>query len=325
MAYTASAMAGAAALDGLIEGFLPGDPKFALVPVVFVLVLFAFLLAVGPRLSRRGLALVGPFGVALIAYALATSPGPGDGAILYALPVLWTTIFFGRRGAVAIVACVGVGEAIALLLLPAADAYPGRWVDVMVSTAAIAVVAHVLENRSQVLLERLRSEARTDPLTGLLNRRGFDEYATRELARAGRDGRPIALATFDIDHFKQINDEHGHVVGDRALVYIAHLLAVHSRAIDITARLGGEEFAVLMPGSDRAGAEAFAERVRHALAAHDCLSLPDMRVSAGVTATAVPIEVEMMLERVDSALYAAKRGGRDRTVAFDGHEMSVPV
>ena len=108
-------------------------------------------------------------------------------------------------------------------------------------------------------------------------------------------------------------------------MYIAHLLAVHSRAIDITARLGGEEFAVLMPGSDRAGAEAFAERVRHALAAHDCLSLPDMRVSAGVTATAVPIEVEMMLERVDSALYAAKREGRDRTVAFDGHEMSVPV
>ena len=225
MAYTASAMAGAAALDGLIEGFLPGDPKFAVVPVAFVLVLFVFLLAVGPRLSRRGLALVGPFGVALIAYALATSPGPGDGAILYALPVLWTTIFFGRRGAVAIVACVGVGEAVALLLLPAASAYPGRWVDVMVSTSAIAVVAHVLENRSQVLLERLRSEARTDPLTGLLNRRGFDEHAARELARAGRDGRPIALATFDIDHFKQINDEHGHVVGDRALVHIAHLLA----------------------------------------------------------------------------------------------------
>ncbi|MGO9887810.1 MAG: GGDEF domain-containing protein [Solirubrobacteraceae bacterium] len=124
------------------------------------------------------------------------------------------------------------------------------------------------------------------------------------------------------------NPDRGRRVGSevfRALVYIAHLLAVHSREIDITARLGGEEFAVLMPGSDREGAEAFAERVRHALAAHDCLSLPDMRVSAGVTATAVPIEVEMMLERVDSALCAAKRGGRDRTVAFDGHEMSVPV
>ncbi len=325
MAYTASAMAGAAALDGLIEGFLPGDPKFAVIPVAFVLVLFVALLAVGPRLPRRGLALVGPFGVALIAYALATSPGPGDGAILYALPVLWTTIFFGRRGAVAIVGCVGVGEAIALLLLPAASTYPGRWVDVMVTTTAIAVVAHVLETRNELLLERLRGEARTDPLTGLLNRRGFDEHAARELAHAGRDGRPIALATFDIDHFKQINDEHGHVVGDRALVHIARLLARESRGIDVAARLGGEEFAVLMPGCDRAGAEVFAERIRYALAMADDASLPDVRVSAGITATAVPIEVETMLERVDSALYAAKRGGRDRTVAFDGHEMSVPV
>jgi diguanylate cyclase (GGDEF)-like protein len=325
MAYTASAMYGAAALDGSIEGFLPGDPRFAVLPVAVVLMMFVALLAVGPRLPRWALALLGPVGVALIAYALATSPGPGDGAILYALPVLWTTIFFGRRGAFAIVACVGVGEAIALLLLPAASTYPGRWVDVMVSTTAIAIVAHVLECRSELLLERLRGEARTDPLTGLLNRRGFDEHATRELAHAGREGRPIALAIFDIDHFKQINDEHGHVVGDRALVHIARLLAGESRGIDVAARLGGEEFAVLMPGSDRAGAEVFAERVRHALAAYDDPSLPEVRVSAGITATVVPIDVETMLERVDCALYAAKRGGRDRTFAFDGHEMSVPV
>jgi diguanylate cyclase (GGDEF)-like protein len=290
-----------------------------------VLVMFATLLAVGPRLPRWALALLGPAGVALIAYALATSPGPGDGAILYALPVLWTTIFFGRRGAVAIVACVGVSEATALLLLPAASTYPGRWVDVMVSSIAIAIVAHVLECRSELLLERLQGEARTDPLTGLLNRRGFDELATRELVHAGRDGRPIALAIFDIDHFKQINDEHGHVVGDRALVHIARLLAGESRGIDVAARLGGEEFAVLMPGSDRAGAEAFADRVRHALAAYDHPSLPEVRVSAGVTATAVPTDIETMLKRVDWALYAAKRGGRDRTVASDGHEMSVTV
>jgi len=88
-------MYGAAALDGAVEAFLPGDPKFALLPVVVVLVPFFALLAVGPRLPRWALALLGPVGVALITYALATSPGPGDGAILYALPVLWTTIFFG--------------------------------------------------------------------------------------------------------------------------------------------------------------------------------------------------------------------------------------
>jgi diguanylate cyclase (GGDEF)-like protein len=325
MAYTASAMYGAAALDGSIEGFLPGDPKFAMLPVIVVDLMFVALLAVGPRLPRWALALLGPVGVALIAYALATSPGPGDGAVLYSLPVLWTTVFFGRNGAIAIVALVGVGEAAALLALPAASAYPGRWVDVMVSITAIAVVARVLERRSEMLLERLRGEARTDPLTGLLNRRGFDEHASRELGHAGRDDRPIALATFDIDHFKQINDEHGHVVGDRVLVHLARVLGSESRGIDVAARLGGEEFAVLMPGADQAGAEAFAERVRYSLATTDCPSLPQVRVSAGITATTVPLEVETMLERVDCALYAAKRGGRNRTVIFDGHAMSVTV
>jgi len=287
--------------------------------------MFVALLAVGPRLPRWALALLGPIGVALIAYALATSPGPGDGAVLYSLPVLWTTVFFGRNGAIAIVALVGVGEAAALLALPAASAYPGRWVDVMVSITAIAVVARVLECRSEMLLERLRGEARTDPLTGLLNRRGFDEHASRELGHAGRDDRPIALATFDIDHFKQINDEHGHVIGDRVLVHLARVLSAEARGIDVAARLGGEEFAVLMPGSDQAGAEAFVERVRYSLATSGCPSLPHVRVSAGITATTVPLEVETMLERVDCALYAAKRGGRDRIVVFDAHAMSVTV
>ncbi len=234
-------------------------------------------------------------------------------------------MFFGRNGAIAIVALVGVGEAAALLALPAASAYPGRWVDVMVSITAIAVVARVLERRSEMLRERLRGEARTDPLTGLLNRRGFDEHASRELGHAGRDDRPIALATFDIDHFKQINDEHGHVVGDRVLVHLARVLASESRGIDVAARLGGEEFAVLMPGSDQTGAEAFVERVRYSLATTDSPSLPHVRVSAGITTTTVPLEVETMLERVDGALYAAKRGGRDRTVVFDAHAMSVTV
>jgi PleD family two-component response regulator len=80
---------------------------------------------------------------------------------------------------------------------------------------------------------------------------------------------------------------------------------------------------VLMPGSDQAGAEAFAERVRRALAAPDCADLPSARVSAGITATTAPLDVNAMLERVDHALYAAKRGGRNRTVAYQGPELSL--
>jgi diguanylate cyclase (GGDEF)-like protein len=280
-------------------------------------------MAVGPRLPRPALALLGPLGVVLIAYALATSPGPGDGAVLYALPVFWTTFFFGRRGAVAILACAGVGHAATLLALPAVDSYPGRWVDVMVSVTGVAFVALVLERRNEMVLEQLAGEARTDALTGLLNRRGFNEHAVREFAHVGRDGLPIALATLDIDHFKQVNDEWGHVVGDRVLAQLARVLANEVRGIDVAARLGGEEFAVLMPGSDAAGAEALVERVRLRLDACGHPDLPAVRVSAGVVTTSEPLDVEVMLERVDRALYAAKRGGRDRTVVHGRHDFPL--
>jgi diguanylate cyclase (GGDEF)-like protein len=113
------------------------------------------------------------------------------------------------------------------------------------------------------------------------------------------------------------------VVGDRVLAHIARLLSDEARGIDVAARLGGEEFAVLMPGSDQAGAEAFDERVRRALTGSACPGLPEVRVSAGVTATTAPIELELMMDRVDRALYTAKRAGRNRTVAFDAIPASI--
>jgi hypothetical protein len=125
MAYTAAAIYAIAGLDGAIEGLIPGDPPFSLLPVIAVFVIFGLLVAVGPRLPRCCLALLGPLGVVLIAYAMATTPEPGDGAALYALPVFWVTFFLGRRGAGSILACVAVGHALALLAMPAsADAYP---------------------------------------------------------------------------------------------------------------------------------------------------------------------------------------------------------
>jgi diguanylate cyclase (GGDEF)-like protein len=325
MAYTAAAIYGIAGLDGAIEGLIPDDPPFSVLPVAVVFVMFALLMVVGPRLPRWAMALLGPLGVALIAYALLTTPGPGDAAVLYALPVFWTTFFFGRRGAAAILVCVAVAHAMSLLAMPAIDAYPGRWIDVMVSVCGVALVVLVLETRNEMLVARLAGEARTDPLTGLLNRRGFDEQAVREFAHVGRDGVPIALATLDIDHFKRVNDEWGHMVGDRVLANLARILAGESRGIDVAARLGGEEFAVLMPGSDVAGAEAFVERVRAGLETSAGPDLPAVRISAGIVATSEPLDVQVMLERVDRALYAAKRGGRDQTVVFNRHDFSLAV
>ncbi|MGN6868169.1 MAG: GGDEF domain-containing protein [Solirubrobacteraceae bacterium] len=323
MAYTAASIYGIAGVDGAIGGVLPDDPSFSLLPVIVVFVMFALLVAFGPRFPWRGLALLGPLGVVLIAYALVTTPGPTDAAVLYALPVFWTTFFFGRRGAAAILACVAVAHALSLLAMPASDAYPGRWIDVMVSVCGVALVVLVLESRNEMLVERLAEEARTDPLTGLLNRRGFDEHAAREFAHAGRDGSPIALATLDIDHFKQVNDEWGHLVGDRVLANLAHVLAGESRVIDVAARLGGEEFVVLMPGCDAAGAEALIDRVRAGLERSASAELPAVRISAGVVATSGPLEIQDLLESVDRALYAAKRGGRDRTVVLGGHDVHL--
>ncbi len=327
MAYTAAAMYGGAAFDAALEGALPGDPSFAVLPALVAAAMAGALVLFGPRLPRAALAALGPIGVALIAFSLTATPGAGDGAVLYVWPVLWMTFFFGRRGAIAIIVCVGVAHALTLLLLPAASSYAGRWIDVMVSVSVVAVVVMTLVRKNDQLLQQLLDEARTDSLTGLLNRRGFDERALLELARAARSGRPTALAAFDADYFKRINDVWGHDVGDRVLQRIGRILAEQARTIDLVARLGGEEFAVLLPGCSSTDAEAFAERVRTAIAREDRSGLPRMRLSAGICAALAPESVETLLLRADAALYEAKRTGRDRTVVLrdrDAVRISTP-
>ncbi len=318
MAYTAAAMYGGAAADAALEGIIPGDPSFAVAPAAAAAVVVGLLLLAGPRLPRAALAPLGPIGVALIAVALSATPGAGDGAVLYMWPVLWTTFFFGRRGAVVIVLWTGLAHALALLALPPASSYPGRWVDVMVSVTVVAGVVLTLVRHNDFLLERLAGEARSDALTGLLNRRGFNERAEPELERTRREAGTLAIAVFDIDYFKRVNDEWGHDAGDRVLVRLARLLARHARNHDIVARFGGEEFVVLLPGGDVASATAFAERIRLELAVpHE--RVPHVRVSAGVTAGCGE-SIESMLHTADSALYRAKRGGRDRISVIEPDE-----
>jgi diguanylate cyclase (GGDEF)-like protein len=277
MAYTAAAMYGGAALDGAIEGLIPGDPRFAVMPALAAAVVVTLLVAFGPRLPRAALALLGPIGVALIAVALAETPGAGDGAVLYVWPVLWMTFYFGRRGAIASLVCIGVAHALVLLEVPAASSFPARWIDVMVSTSVAALVVLTLVRHNDEMLVSLQNEARTDALTGLLNRRGFDERATLELARARREDACIALVVFDLDYFKRVNDEWGHEVGDRVLIRTAEVLLATAREIDVVARFGGEEFVVLLPGTDSEQARDFAERVRAALSIESPDGLPTAR------------------------------------------------
>jgi diguanylate cyclase (GGDEF)-like protein len=159
-------------------------------------------------------------------------------------------------------------------------------------------------------LERL---ATTDPLTGASNRRHFRVIAAQEVERAQRHGLPLSVLALDIDHFKRINDRHGHAAGDAALCRFADAVRTLVRISDHFARMGGEEFALLLPQTDGDGACALAERIRAAVAAAGAGLA--MTVSIGVaTVPAGERSVEPALARADEALYRAKATGRDRVV-----------
>jgi len=175
-----------------------------------------------------------------------------DGAVMYMWPVLWMSHFYGRRGTVFIAAWVGVVHGLALAAMPAAMGNADRWVDVTVSVAVVGAVVRALSERSDRLVARLVAEARADTLTGLLNRRGFEERLAAEVARATRERTSLALVSLDLDHFKRVNDEQGHEAGDRALAMVGAVIADHVRGADLAARWGGEEFVVVLPGADAA-------------------------------------------------------------------------
>ena len=158
----------------------------------------------------------------------------------------------------------------------------------------------------------------TDGLTGLANRRAFGEALAREVGRSARYGRPLSLVVLDIDHFKAINDTYGHLAGDAALRQLGAVLRANLRREDTVGRLGGEEFAVILPEIDLAGARLVADKVRRLVASqgfsYDGASMR-ITVSAGVVARA-PSErdPEEIMRRGDALLYAAKRGGRNLTM-----------
>ena len=178
------------------------------------------------------------------------------------------------------------------------------------SLAAHAVVA--LENaRLHGMVER---QALVDGLTGLANRRAASDALHGETARAERLETPLSVVLADLDEFKEVNDAHGHAVGDEVLRVVAEVLRETLRESDVAGRWGGEEFLLLLPGADEEGAAQLAERVRVVLAARSIPSVPGLRVTAsfGVAEYAGETTPEQLLEAADGALYRAKRAGKDR-------------
>jgi diguanylate cyclase (GGDEF)-like protein len=160
--------------------------------------------------------------------------------------------------------------------------------------------------------EEQASEARIDSLTGLANRRAFEEVLAAEISRAQRFEHQLAIVLLDLDRFKDINDSFGHAAGDVMLRSVSHLLTSLARQGDTVARWGGEEFVAVLPETDLPGARRFAERLRRTIEAHP---VGEMRMSASCgIATMLPEDtVEALLGAADQALYQAKANGRNRT------------
>jgi diguanylate cyclase (GGDEF)-like protein/PAS domain S-box-containing protein len=164
--------------------------------------------------------------------------------------------------------------------------------------------------------EMLATLASTDELTGLANYRAFHERLNSEVERAQRHGRELSLIVIDIDTFKAINDEHGHPVGDAVLTEVARRLGGQTRDSDLVARVGGEEFAWLLPETDAASAVAVAERARHTIADDPFELAGTVTISAGVCSLEDGADAEALLRLADTALYRAKNGGRNATVRY---------
>jgi diguanylate cyclase (GGDEF)-like protein len=233
--------------------------------------------------------------------------------VLFLLPVVFAALSYplssvAAIGALSEIALVAVGSTVG-------DPDPER---LTIFATAVGVVAVLCAWQAELADRRRRELAlvsRADPLTGCLNRRGFEERLAAELDEGLRAGRPLALVMFDLDGFKEINDTQGHAAGDELLCWTVETIQDTIRPMDSVGRLGGDEFVVLLPSSGRSGALSVAERIREALAA---------RVGATPGVAAFPthgIEAETLLDHADSELYAAKEGRTPR-VAPNRRELS---
>lgn len=174
------------------------------------------------------------------------------------------------------------------------------------------------------LFEEVKAQAVTDGLTGLYNRRYFEEYLKKEVTRAMRQQQAFSIVGLDLDHLKQINDKYGHAYGDLAIKTVANVLKKNARSIDTAARMGGEEFNVILPGVDSKGAMIAAERIRKALEEEQLDTIGHVTASIGVaTFLEHSDNIEDILELTDQAMYQSKRNGRNQvTLAKPINETS---
>lgn len=239
-----------------------------------------------------------------------------DDEIFYLWIALFVFYFLSRRAALLHMGMVGIGYWLAIFADEGAVPEDRlRWLITLSTLTAAGLLIHHLSRRQDAMIEQLSEAVRTDPLTGLLNRKGFAEAFAAQLAAAERRGSSFALLIGDIDGFKQVNDRLGHAVGDRTLKTLATVLEQSTRGQDRPARLGGEEFALLAADADAEQGLQAAERLRSRV--QDAFAGSSVPVTISIGVAIHPrdgTDSDTLMACADRALYEAKESGRNRTV-----------
>jgi diguanylate cyclase (GGDEF)-like protein len=252
-------------------------------------------------------------GVAIaVAKPLASTP-------TYALLPILASAYYGtpRRLAIETGAYV-VGLAVVLALWGEPGVRAAVYIGTVIPAVCVAGVVALLKRRVDEHVGGLEDRADTDALTGLLNHGAFGVALEETLDRCARTGEAATLLLLDIDHFKLVNDRYGHLQGDRTLRIVSDVLAAHKRRGDLLGRVGGEEFALLLPEAGLEDAHGVAERVRVAVREATASGPAPLTVSIGIATVSPAVATsDALLHAADRALYAAKARGRDRSVDLE--------
>lgn len=277
------------------------------------------------RLPRRFFHLTAAAGIAIVTFAAFASAAGSEAvyAPFYGFIAMLTMLFF--RPLPAVLQSALALAAYAFLLSDRDAAFATHLLlssfGMLVSLGALIAVVRTRNTR---VAGELSLDAYVDPLTGIPNRRSFDERFALEIERARRHQGPLALIVCDLDHFKRVNDNLGHEGGDEVLSRAARTIVEATRTVDLAARIGGEEFGIILPGTEPEAAAVAAERLRERVfevfAEHD----PPVTASSGVASTiGEEADQRALFDAADRALYAAKRAGRNCTAIATGDGIRI--
>ena len=274
----------------------------------------------------RMLPLLPSLGVLTVTGGILLVPPVTGTPMFYLWPVLIAAYFGTTRNLILTLVVMAASLGGALAVVNDVDATFILWADTVGGLTVAGIVVQMLRKQLNDAVGQLYHSAITDSLTGLLNRRAFDDALAAEMARAERSGGLVTAILFDLDHFKSVNDELGHAGGDETLRRFAAILTAEARAGDIVARIGGEEFVVILSDSDETGARQFAERIGHTLQTLTERHGRRISVSAGVAQFTPGQPAKSLLALADEALYAAKDAGRNRVAVWrEAPTVGAPI